>query len=114
MVDEKTVIIKLRPDALLGGDARSPASEDPSRSPIELTAATFLRFSTPGRAFHNANRRLPLSGAECSSSLEETAISPALTPVGASRRNGPVWEECLPEPRPCLNAAFQCSRRPMT
>jgi len=91
VVDEKTVIIKLRPDALLGGDARSPASEDPSRSPIELTAATFLRFSTPGRAFHNANRRLPLSGAECSSSLEETAISPALTPVGASRRNGPVW-----------------------
>jgi hypothetical protein len=28
---------------------------------------TFCRFSTPGRAFHNPNTRLPLSGAACSS-----------------------------------------------
>src|SRR6202022_4580752 len=45
-----------------------------SRSP------TFLRFSTPGRAFHSASSRLPLSRAACNSSLEATAPLKKLEP----------------------------------
>src|SRR6516164_4123786 len=52
-----------------------------SRSP------TFRRFSTPGRAFHNANSRLPLSRAACNSSFDATAVSPSLTAAGASRHS---------------------------
>ena len=39
IVDEEAIIIKMRPGALLGRDVPSPASEDPSSSAIELTAA---------------------------------------------------------------------------
>jgi hypothetical protein len=46
----------------------------------------FLRFSTPGRAFHSANSCLPLSGAACNSS-DATAISPSLTVADASRQS---------------------------
>src|ERR1700719_2929016 len=51
-----------------------------SRSP------TFPRFSTPGRAFHSARSRLPLSAAACSSSFEATTISPSSTVAGGSRQ----------------------------
>src|ERR1700738_1073201 len=51
-------------------------------------SATFLRFSTPGRAFHSASSRLPLSRAACNSALEATAISPSLTAAGGSRHRG--------------------------
>lgn len=39
IVDEKTIIIKLRPGMLLGGDVPSSASEDRSDKAVELTAA---------------------------------------------------------------------------
>jgi DNA invertase Pin-like site-specific DNA recombinase len=39
IVDEKTIIIKLRRDLLLGGDGPSCASDKPSDSAVELTAA---------------------------------------------------------------------------
>ncbi|HEX3418609.1 MAG TPA: hypothetical protein VHT21_19715 [Stellaceae bacterium] len=39
IVDEKTIIIKLRRGLLLGGDVPSSASEDASDSTVELTAA---------------------------------------------------------------------------
>ena len=45
---------------------------------------TFLRFSTPGRAFHSASSRLPLSGAACNSAFDATTISPSLTTAGGS------------------------------
>jgi len=43
IVDEKTIIIKMRPSALLGRDDPSPASEDPSSGAIELTAAVVFK-----------------------------------------------------------------------
>jgi hypothetical protein len=44
IVDDKTIIIKLRRGALLGGDVPSSASEERSCSAVELTvAATFTR-----------------------------------------------------------------------
>jgi DNA invertase Pin-like site-specific DNA recombinase len=43
IVDDKTIIIKIRPGALLGRDVRSPALEDPSSSAIELTAAVAFK-----------------------------------------------------------------------
>jgi hypothetical protein len=39
IVDEKTLIVKLRPGLLLGGDVPSSASEDGSDNALELTAA---------------------------------------------------------------------------
>jgi site-specific DNA recombinase len=39
IVDEKTIIIKLRRGLLLGGDGPSSASDEPSDSAVELTAA---------------------------------------------------------------------------
>jgi hypothetical protein len=45
------------------------------------------KLSTPGRAFHNANSRLPLSAAACSSWFDATAISPSLTVAGSSRHS---------------------------
>src|ERR1700758_2265055 len=44
-------------------------------------------IATPGRAFHNARSRLPLSGAACSFPFEATAISPSVTDAGASRHS---------------------------
>ena len=38
-IDEETIIIKVRPGALLGGDVPSGASDEPSDSTIELAAA---------------------------------------------------------------------------
>jgi site-specific DNA recombinase len=43
IIDEKTIIIKMRPGALLGRDVPSPASQDPSCSGIELTAAVAFK-----------------------------------------------------------------------
>jgi hypothetical protein len=44
IVDEKTITIKLRCGPLLGGDVPSCASDEPSDSAVELTAAvTFTR-----------------------------------------------------------------------
>src|SRR5215471_7996751 len=43
IVDEKTIIIKLRPGALLGSDVPSPALDDPSASAIELTTAVVFK-----------------------------------------------------------------------
>ena len=43
IVDDKTIIIKMRPGALLGRDVPSSASEDPSSSTIELTAAVAFK-----------------------------------------------------------------------
>jgi hypothetical protein len=43
IVDDKTIIIKLRHSALLGREGPSPASEDPSSGTIELTAAVVLK-----------------------------------------------------------------------
>lgn len=43
MVDENTMIIKLRRDPLLGGDVWSSASADPNGSAIELTAAVAFK-----------------------------------------------------------------------
>jgi DNA invertase Pin-like site-specific DNA recombinase len=43
IVDDKTIIIKMRPGALLGRDVPSSASEDPSSSVIELTAAVAFK-----------------------------------------------------------------------
>jgi len=43
MVGEKTIGIKVRRGPLLGGDVRSSASEDPSDSAIELTAAVAFK-----------------------------------------------------------------------
>ena len=42
-VDETTIRIKMRPNALLGRDGPSSALEDPSSSAIELTAAVALK-----------------------------------------------------------------------
>jgi hypothetical protein len=43
IIDEQTIIIKMRPDALLGRDGPSPASEDANGSTIELTAAVAFK-----------------------------------------------------------------------
>jgi site-specific DNA recombinase len=43
VVDEDSIIIKVRTDRLLGRDAPSPASEYPSASTVELTAAVSLK-----------------------------------------------------------------------
>src|SRR6201997_1561006 len=43
IVDEKTIIIKLRRGLLLGGDAASSASEAASDSAVELTAAVAFK-----------------------------------------------------------------------
>jgi hypothetical protein len=43
IVDEKTIIIKMRPTALLGSDVPSPALDDPSASAIELSAAVAFK-----------------------------------------------------------------------
>jgi hypothetical protein len=43
VVDEEAIIIKMRPSALLGRDLPSPASESPSSSAIELTAAVVFK-----------------------------------------------------------------------
>src|SRR6516162_8832417 len=43
IVDEQTIIIKMRPSALLGRDAPSPILEDPSSRSIELTAAVAFK-----------------------------------------------------------------------
>ena len=43
IVDDKTIIIKMRPSALLGRDGPSPALEDPSSGAIELTAAVAFK-----------------------------------------------------------------------
>jgi len=43
IVDDKRIIIKMRPSALLGRDVLSPGSEDRSGSAIELTAAVAFK-----------------------------------------------------------------------
>ena len=43
IIDDKSVIIKMRPTALFGRDVPSPASEDPSSSAIELTVAIVFK-----------------------------------------------------------------------
>jgi hypothetical protein len=43
IVNDRTIIIKMRPSALLGRDVPSSASEDPSSSVIELTAAVAFK-----------------------------------------------------------------------
>jgi hypothetical protein len=43
IVAERTIIVKMRPGALLGRDVLSPASEDPSSGAIELTAAVAFK-----------------------------------------------------------------------
>ena len=43
IVDEKTITIKMRPNALLGRDGPSSALEDPSNGAIELTAAVAFK-----------------------------------------------------------------------
>jgi hypothetical protein len=43
IVDEKTIIIKMRPSVLLGRDVPSPALDDPRASAIELTAAVVFK-----------------------------------------------------------------------
>ena len=58
-----------------------------SRSIRAPRSPTVLRLSTPGRAFHSASSRLPLSGAACNSAFDATAISPSLTVAGASRHS---------------------------
>jgi hypothetical protein len=43
VADEKEIIIKLRPGALSDRDSSSASLEDPSRTPIELTAAVAFK-----------------------------------------------------------------------
>jgi len=43
IVNKTTIVIKMRPGALLGRDGPSPALEDPSSSAIELTAAVAFK-----------------------------------------------------------------------
>jgi hypothetical protein len=43
IIDEQTIIIKMRPSALLRQDSSSPALADPSSSAIELTAAVSFK-----------------------------------------------------------------------
>jgi site-specific DNA recombinase len=64
IVDDKTMIIKVRRDPLLGGDVWSSASEDPSDSAIELTAAVAFKrrgvetkLVLPGLAQRNHSSR---------------------------------------------------------
>jgi site-specific DNA recombinase len=64
VIDEKTIIIKVRCDALLGGDVASSGSDEPSDSTIELTAAVdFTRRGVetklvmPGTAQQNHGSR---------------------------------------------------------
>jgi DNA invertase Pin-like site-specific DNA recombinase len=64
IVDEKTITIKLRRGLLLGGDVPSCASDEPSDSTVELTAAVaFTRrgaetiFVLPGLAQQNHSSR---------------------------------------------------------
>jgi hypothetical protein len=43
IVDKETIMIKMRPNALLGRDGPSPALEDPSNGAIELTTAVAFK-----------------------------------------------------------------------
>jgi hypothetical protein len=64
MADERRIIIKVRRGVLLGGDVPSSASEDPSGSAIELTAAVAFnrrgvetKLVLPGLAQQNHSSR---------------------------------------------------------
>jgi hypothetical protein len=64
IVDEKTITIKLRRDSLLGGDVPSCASDEPSDSALELTAAVAFtrrgaetKLVLPGLAQQKHNSR---------------------------------------------------------
>ena len=64
IVDDKTLIVKLRPGLLLGGDVPSSASEDGSDNALELTAAIAFKrrgvetkLVLPGLAQQNHSSR---------------------------------------------------------
>src|SRR6202035_5244609 len=73
-----------------GSGSGKASIADHSSSISASRSPTFFRFSTPGRAFHSASKRLALSGAARSSSFDATALSPSLTAAGA------VWHSVIP------------------
>ena len=98
-MDEKTIIIKLRRGFLLGGDVPSSASEPPSDSAVELTAAVaFTRHGAetilvlPGLARQNHSSRcdpaLIKAIARGRAWFEELATGRARSLQDLAKRNG--------------------------
>jgi hypothetical protein len=83
IVDEKTITIKLRRDSLLGGDVPSCASDEPSDSALELTAA--VAFTRRG-----AETKLVLQG--LAQQTHNSRCDPALIKAIA---RGRAWFEEL-------------------
>jgi len=99
IVDDKTIIVKIRPGALLGRDVPSPASEDPSNGVIELTAAvafkrrgveTKLILSGLDQPNHSARRDPALIKAIARGHgwFEELATGRALSLQALAKRDG--------------------------
>jgi DNA invertase Pin-like site-specific DNA recombinase len=99
IVDEKTIIIKLRRGCLLGGDVPSCASEAASDSAVELTAAAAFtrrgaetKLVLPGLAQQNHNSRcdpvLIKSIARGRAWFEELAIGRARSLQELAKRDG--------------------------
>ena len=99
IVDEKTITIKLRCGPLLGGDVPSCASDEPSDSAVELTAAvSFTRRGAetilvlPGLAQQNHNSRrdpaLIRAIARGRAWFEELATGRARSLQELAKRNG--------------------------
>jgi len=89
VVDEKTIIIKLRRGALLGGDVPSSASEDGRDDAVELTATTAFRR-------RGAEIKLVLPG--FAQQKHSSTCDPAL--IKAIARGRAWFEELAIGPRP--------------
>jgi hypothetical protein len=94
MVDEKTMIIKVRRGPLFGGDIWSSASEDPSDSTIELTAA--VAFKRRG-----VETKLVLPG------LAQRKHSSRCDPRADQGDRAPAWFEELAWPSPIARGTGQ-------
>jgi hypothetical protein len=99
IVDGKTIIIKMRPGALLGRDVPSPASKDPCNGVIELTAAVAFKrrgvetkLMLPGldQPNHSARRDPALIKAIARGRgwLDELATGHALSLQALAKRDG--------------------------
>jgi site-specific DNA recombinase len=99
IVDEKTIIIKLRRGLLLGGDGPSSASEAASDGAVELTAAAAFtrrgaetKFVLPGLAQQNHSSRCDPALIEAIARgrawFEELAIGRARSLQELAKRDG--------------------------
>jgi hypothetical protein len=108
IVDEKTIIIKLRRGPLLGGDVPSCLSDEPSDSALELTVA--VDFTRRG-----AETKLVLQGLaqQTHKSRSDPALIKAIARGGRGFRSSPLAapdrSKCWPSVRAFPGATFVVS-----